>query len=88
MLTTYRLIVSLLFIAAMAAPGLSSNVRVWLGIVLASGLVVVWHAGRAKPTSGINLKSWTVVVPVSLLLAGIVFVVVWRALDSAASSGL
>lgn len=88
MLTTYRLIVSLLFIVAMATPRLHSDVRIMLAIAFVSGLVLVWHSGRADATQGVSLMSWFVVVPVSLLLAGAAFVAVWRILDSAASSGL
>jgi len=93
MLTTYRLFVSLLFVVAMAAPRLRSDVRIMLAIAFVSGLVLVWHSGRADvirgdATRGVDMMSWTVVVPVSLLLAGAVFVAVWRILDSAASSGL
>lgn len=88
MLTTYRLIVSLLFIVAMAAPRLRSDVRIMLAIAFVSGLVLVWHSGRAEATRDVSLMSWFIVMPVSLLLAGVAFVAVWRILDSAASSGL
>ncbi len=87
MLTTYRLLISLIFILAIAAPRLRSDVRTVLAIAFATGLVLVWHSGRGEASEVGGRMPWPVLVSISVLLAGGVLIAVWRTLDAAAASG-
>ncbi len=87
MFTIYHLLVSLLFIFAIAAPGLRSDVRITLAIAFATGLVAVWHSGRSDMAGGWSLARSVMVGAVGLLAVA-VFVIVWRSLDAADSAGI
>jgi hypothetical protein len=66
MLTTYRLVVSLLFIVAIGAPGLRDDVRVTLAIAFAAGLVLVWHSRDTEPTPRMSPQMWAAAVAMSI----------------------
>lgn len=83
MLTTYRLLVALILVGAIAAPRLRDDVRVFLAIAFAAGLVTVWDSGRKERGLSIAQRSRPWVITIAVVLAGAAFVAVWRALSAA-----
>ena len=83
MLTTYRLLVALILVGAIAAPRLRDDVRVFLGIAFAAGLIMVWDSDRKEGGQSFEQRSRPWVITIAVVLAGAAFVAVWRALNAA-----
>ena len=83
MLTTYRLLVTLILVGAIAAPRLRDDMRVFLGTAFAAGLIMVWDSGRKAGGQSIAQRSPPWVITIAVVLAGAAFVAVWRALNAA-----
>lgn len=50
MLTTCRLVLSVVLVTVMAWPGASDEVRIFVGIALVTGLFLVWNETRHDRT--------------------------------------
>ena len=83
MLTIYRLLVTLILVGAIAAPRVRDDMRVFLGIAIAAGLIMVWDSGRKEGGQSIAQRSRPWVITIAFVLAGAAFVAVWRALSAA-----
>ena len=69
-MTTYRLLLTLAFIAALASPSLSNDNRIWVAIGFGTGVITAWQTDRDKATGRNVSQTKAPLLAIAVLVVG------------------